>query len=236
MKIEKISDNQIKCTLTRSDLASRQLKLSELAYGTEKANSLFRDMMDQANLEFGFDASDLPIMIEAIPVSMDCIILMITKVEDPDEVDTRFSSLSNLRELFTKEGPEDFSSAALSEESLQDGFLRLGDFAREALKTVQTNTSECLISFDSLEHVLRFSRHIEHLFSGESSLYKSAEDGRFYLHLQLDTTGRDNYAYISTSALEFGRSESLSAARAAYVNEHYEKILSGNAVQDLSSI
>lgn len=36
MKIEKINDNQIRCTLTRDDLAQRQLKLSELAYGSEK--------------------------------------------------------------------------------------------------------------------------------------------------------------------------------------------------------
>ena len=48
MKIEKLSDNQIRCTLTRADLAARQLQLSELAYGTEKAKSLFRDMMQQA--------------------------------------------------------------------------------------------------------------------------------------------------------------------------------------------
>ena len=40
MKIEKLSDNQIRCTLTRADLAERQLQLSELAYGTEKARSL----------------------------------------------------------------------------------------------------------------------------------------------------------------------------------------------------
>ena len=47
MKIEKLSDNQIRCTLTRADLAERQLQLSELAYGTEKARSLFHDMMQQ---------------------------------------------------------------------------------------------------------------------------------------------------------------------------------------------
>ena len=34
MKIEKINDNQIRCTLTRDDLAQRQLKLSELAYSS----------------------------------------------------------------------------------------------------------------------------------------------------------------------------------------------------------
>ena len=51
MKIEKVNDNQIRCTLTKADLADRELKLSELAYGTEKAKGLFRDMMQQAALE-----------------------------------------------------------------------------------------------------------------------------------------------------------------------------------------
>ena len=63
MKIEKVNENQIRCTLTKEDLASRELKLSELAYGTEKAKSLFRDMMQQANFEFGFEAEDIPLMI-----------------------------------------------------------------------------------------------------------------------------------------------------------------------------
>ena len=49
MKIEKLNENQIRCTLTHADLAARHLKLSELAYGTEKAKSLFRDMMQQAS-------------------------------------------------------------------------------------------------------------------------------------------------------------------------------------------
>ena len=56
MKIEKVNENQIRCTLTREDLADRQLKLSELAYGTEKAKLLFRDMMQQAAYECGFEA------------------------------------------------------------------------------------------------------------------------------------------------------------------------------------
>ena len=81
MKIEKVNENQIRCTLTREDLAERQIKLSELAYGTEKAKMLFRDMMQQAAYEFGFEADDIPLMIEAIPLSADTIILVITKVE-----------------------------------------------------------------------------------------------------------------------------------------------------------
>lgn len=94
MRIEKVNDNQIRCTLTKEDLATRKIKISELAYGSDKAKTLFKDMMQQASFEFGFEAEDIPLMIEAIPVSAECIVLVITKVEDPEELDTRFSKFA----------------------------------------------------------------------------------------------------------------------------------------------
>lgn len=113
MKIEKVNDNQIRCTLTKADLAERQLKLSELAYGTEKAKSLFRDMMQQAAYEFGFEAEDIPLMIEAIPLSSDCIILIITKVEYPEELDTRFSKFAP--PSYDDTDIDDFAASSLGE-------------------------------------------------------------------------------------------------------------------------
>ncbi len=96
MKLEKLSDTQIRCTLSKEDLSQRQLHLSELAYGSEKAKELFRDMMQQASIELGFEADNIPLMIEAIPISNDCLVLVVTKVEDPDELDTRFSRFSKI--------------------------------------------------------------------------------------------------------------------------------------------
>ena len=94
MKMEKINDNQIQCTLTKEDLERHHIRLSELAYGTEKAKRLFRDMMQQAQQELGFESDNTPLMIEAIPVNADSIILIITKVDDPEELDTRFSKFA----------------------------------------------------------------------------------------------------------------------------------------------
>ncbi len=91
MKIERISENQIRCTLNKADLAEKEIMLTELAYGTDKAKELFRELMEQAAIELGFEVDNIPLMIEAIPVNPDCLILIITKVEDPDELDTRFS-------------------------------------------------------------------------------------------------------------------------------------------------
>ncbi len=112
MKIEKVNDNQIRCTLTREDLAERQIKLSELAYGTEKAKMLFRDMMQQAAYEFGFEADDIPLMIEAIPLSADTIILVITKVEYPEELDTPVKVLVDITKLFMFQNLTELSKLA----------------------------------------------------------------------------------------------------------------------------
>ncbi len=103
MKIEKLNDNQIRCILDKNDLTERQLKLSELAYGSPKAKELFHDMIEQAAAEFGFEAENMPLMIEAIPVSFDCLILVVTKVDDPEELDTRFSRFTSLSDTDKEE-------------------------------------------------------------------------------------------------------------------------------------
>ncbi|MDO5590038.1 MAG: adaptor protein MecA [Lachnospiraceae bacterium] len=147
MKIEKISDNQIRCTLTRADLAERQLQLSELAYGTEKAKSLFHDMMQQAAFEFGFEANDMPLMIEAIPSSQGSIVLVITKVDDPSELDSKFPGFapSNKDDATAEETPNKLEGA----ETLMDLLNELkGRMTQKSEEVTQENTTEGSASDD----------------------------------------------------------------------------------------
>lgn len=171
MKIEKLNDNQIRCTLNKHDLIDRELKISELAYGTEKAKGLFRDMMNQAFDEFGFEADDIPLIIEAIPISGDCIILIVTKVEDPDELDTRFAKFSSAIEddledddnsdedelelIGTADVEEEFHNAedilnlikrisegiAGDDKNLQEHIVPISQRAKEAMKKAQSAKS-----------------------------------------------------------------------------------------------
>ena len=119
MKIEKISDTQIRCTLSKQDLADRNLKISELAYGSDKAKELFHELMTQASYECGFEAEDVPLMIEAIPVSGDCLVLIVTKVEDPDELDTRFSNFSSFREALPEDNNISSIASSVADEILE---------------------------------------------------------------------------------------------------------------------
>ncbi len=125
MKIERLNENQIRCTLYKADLADKELLLSELAYGTEKAKELFRDLMERASEELGFEADNVPLMIEAIPVNRECLVLIITKVEDPDELDGRFSRFTN------------FDEDAYDEDEDEDGSGNLLDASRRAQTDIE---------------------------------------------------------------------------------------------------
>ncbi|MCL2170468.1 MAG: adaptor protein MecA, partial [Defluviitaleaceae bacterium] len=89
MKIQKISENQIKFVLTQDDLNLRNMQLHELSYGSAKAQELFSEIMQRAGVECGFYTSkDTPLIIEAIPVHENGIVVMITKI-------TNYADLEN---------------------------------------------------------------------------------------------------------------------------------------------
>ena len=67
--------------------------------------------IQKASNEVGFEADDIPLMVEAIPLSSESIMLIITKIEDPEELDTRFSRFSP--------GNEDEPLTALANELLE---------------------------------------------------------------------------------------------------------------------
>lgn len=256
MKIEKINDNQIKCTLNKSDLASRQIKLSELAYGTEKAKSLFRDMMQQAYLEFGFEAEDIPLMIEAIPVSPDCIVLVITKVEDPEELDTRFSRFAPSDEdLDDMDVIEDTGIPIANDlidmlnqvkekvASVADGsFIPLPESLGVKKKEEKRTTDKSgvplfkIFSFDSLTSVINVSHQLTGVYKGQSSLYKSSGNDRFYLIAYKSSHSLEEFSAICCVISEYGKGENSSAANEAYIKEHFIKIIPKKAIQKLQEV
>ena len=238
MKIEKINENQIRCTLTHADLAGRHLKLSELAYGTEKAKSLFRDMMQQASFDFGFEAEDLPLMIEAIPASADSIVLIITKVEDPEELDTRFSKFTPLGEADT------LNTEALEKLQGADDFLNLLNKVKEATAEIKTPDtapqtepfSIRLFSFGSLDSVIEAARLLSPLYNGANTLYKDGDSDTFILALAPEEHSANEFNKICNMLSEYGSPEKADSTVLAFLEEHCEIIVSADAIQKLSTV
>lgn len=261
MKIEKVNDNQIRCTLTREDLADRQLKLSELAYGTEKAKTLFRDMMQQANYEFGFEAEDLPLMIEAIPLSSDTIMLIITKVEYPEELDTRFSKFSEPSEGDYPDVADTKTPVAASADDILGAFKKMqeeqkkeeippDDFVplHEAIadKAADSKKEEPvpqpivditrLFIFHDLEQISELSRVLSGFYDDENILYKNPAENTFYLILRKGHHTPEEFNKVCNILSEYAASSKYSKASQAYFEEHFKTLIAGNAVQVLAEL
>lgn len=245
MKIEKINNNQIRCTLTRADLAERQLHLSELAYGTEKARSLFHDMMQQAAYEFGFEADDIPLMIEAIPASSDSIVLIITKVEDPDELDTRFSKFAPSPSGDAEQKGSEPLDKLEGAETLLD---LLGKVKEKIEEVKQAKTSDeqpkkedntlnvRLFSFATMEHVLQAAQMIGATYADFNSLYKDSSENVYFLAIMQHEHSINDFNRVCNMLTEFGTLEKSSGANLAFLEEHCELLISNNALQQLGAI
>lgn len=241
MKIEKINDNQIRCTLTRADLAERELKLSELAYGTEKAKSLFHDMMQQAASEFGFEAEDIPLMIEAIPASSDSIILIITKVEDPEELDTRFSKFAP-----SSADPDIRRQNVLDKLEGAEEILDLINKVKEAVaepssknisdKQAKKTSGIRLFSFANMDSVIHACHLLKSMYNGSNTLYKDQANDVFILALTQSDHSANEFNKICNMLSEYGSLERASAAVLAFLEEHCDIIVSSDAVQRLGAI
>ncbi|MFG6369937.1 MAG: adaptor protein MecA [Lachnospiraceae bacterium] len=259
MKIEKVNDHQIRCTLTKADLADRELKISELAYGTEKAKNLFRDMMQQASYEFGFDADDIPLMIEAIPLNSECIVLVITKVEDPEELDTRFSKFApSVHDEYEEEdlgNTLDSMLQSLSEgaddvldlfKKIHDGHL--AEATAEALNSVEkaklkSNTKQTtnidltrIYGFESLNQVTRLAHILVQHYHGKNSLYKNEKTSGYMLVVTQSDHTPEEFNKICNMLSEYGNAEKIASASEAYMEEHFEPVIKDKAIQALSLV
>lgn len=240
MKIEKVNDNQIRCTLTREDLASRQIKLSELAYGTEKAKTLFRDMMRQANYEFGFEAEDIPLMIEAIPLNPECIVLIITKVEDPEELDTRFARFAP--SVTEEDGEFDDENESSDSDEVMNLFRKLQTAEEKPDKAESSGSEKAdeiltrVFLFHSMQQVMNACNLIGKNYRGSSKLYKETISGCYVLSLTEHPGNRDLFDRVCNVVSEYGALQrKLNIAGDSYLNEHCEMLIAQNAVNALSS-
>lgn len=247
MKIEKINDHQIRCTLTREDLASRHLKISELAYGSEKTRALFQDMMSQASTDFGFEADDIPLMIEAIPLSPEKVVLIITKVDSPDELDLRFSSFTHSED--EEEGDSIVPDEVLSvSERTPDDLLELLEQLRNHLTGHSASSDEDmeedfdspdqvrLFTFTDLDTAITAVQTVASIYRGHSTLYRNPAGNEYHLFLYRDSHTALEFSRIAHAIGAYLGRHKYTPGIEAYCREHCKLIVPRHAVQTLAEI
>ena len=255
MKIERLNENQIRCTLNKSDLASRQLKINELAYGSDKAKELFRDMMQQASYELGFEAEDTPLMIEAIPVSSECIVLIVTKVDNPEELDTRFSQFGPSIQDESEDGTGEDTDSDDSED-VMNLFKRLqqGDMTSfmngsssdskklkektgaSYIKGISGASDLKMFAFRSVNVVMKLAAIISDSYKGSNTLYKNSSGDSYILVIHPDPANTASFDSLCSVISEYGQEMDSITASAQYLDEHNIAVIRDQALQTLSGI
>ena len=239
MKLERIDENSIRCILTSLDLSSRNLNLKDMAYGSAAAKKLFREMMQKAYEELGFAPYNTPIMIEAVPMQGGAIQLIITKVEDPEELDTRFSRFS--RESMQQNGwisqlaSEILEGAQELIKQIKDKDEQPGEAEKPEAKAEKPDTV-WIYRFRSLDRVSSAAAAAGGSYTGVNTLYKDTSAGGYYLVLRKGEEGDDAFARMVNLLAEYGTKVNGELLNEAYYNEHYDVLIRGDALQKLAKL
>lgn len=88
MKIEKLNEDKIRITLDINDLKEKNIDFHSFMSNSLDSQSIFLDMLAQAEEEFGFTTKDYRIMIEALATSDGNFILTVTRLIPDIEKDS----------------------------------------------------------------------------------------------------------------------------------------------------
>lgn len=204
MKIEKISDSIIKVTISLDDLEERNIDLNAFNYNTPAAQEFFWDLMEQAELQLGFNISDSQLIIEPVPDSSDGFVITITRIDE----DGDFESIQKY-----------------IKSRLKKSDLRVKKKSRKVCSTL------FIYSFKNIDDVCDLAGKLEGLYYGESTLYRFKDT--YYLTLTRSGLTAANTRMFELTLNEYGMKIANVSFFEGYLNEYGEKIIEYNALEAL---
>lgn len=204
MKIEKINDNKIKVTISFNDLEERNIDLTSLNYNSPETQELFWDMMEQAEIELGFTASDSQLCIEAVPDSDEGFVILITKMDEECEFESIHKYIKNR-----------FKKTDL----------------RVKKKTKKVCSTIVIYAFDDFEDLCLLSKRLFNIYTGESTLYKLKNT--YYLLLTKNSWSIDNLKTFDLILNEYGQKIKNTNFFEGYLNEYAITVIDCSAIESI---
>jgi adapter protein MecA 1/2 len=213
VRIEKISDNQLRVILSRAELMARNIEVTELVNGSAKMNSLLSDMMEVIFSEFNFEFANSTIVVEVSNAPDDTFVLLVTKMNEPSkkDIENTVNFLSDIVQIQSR--------------------------ARSKPKNVRvikkTSTTKCCFSFDELDDCIACCNRLYEIFEGESLLVK--KDNIYFLVLNnTQLTAKPSMDVLESILSEYGNKVSGSSIFEQHLIEHGEVIIADYATIKLA--
>lgn len=206
MRIEKINENKIKVTISLNDLQERNIDLHSINYNSPATQELFWDMMEQAEIQFGFNATDSQLAIETVPDETEGFVVIITKLDE--------------------EG--DFESI---QKYIKNRFKKTDLKIKK--KSQKICSSIVIYSFSNFDDLCLLSSRIRHIYTGESTLYRLKDI--YYLILSKTACTINNIKSFESLLDEYGMKIKNTSFYEGYLEEYATKIIDSNAVDIINS-
>lgn len=203
VKFERVNDNKIKITISLSDLQERNIDLDSLSYNSPQAQKLFWDMMERAEVEFGFDTSDSQICVEAMPNYPEGFIIIITKVEE--------------------DSPEFESINKYIKSKFRRTDLKIKKKSRKLHSPIM------IYSFNNIDDVCALASKIFRMYLGESSLYHYKNT--YYLTLTRNNIFEMNSKFFESLLSEYGSKVENTSFYEGFLEEYGSPIILDNAIE-----
>ncbi|MDR3119802.1 MAG: adaptor protein MecA [Clostridiales bacterium] len=207
MKIEKITDNIFRVTITLNDLEQRHIDINSIDINSPQTISLFNDLMEQVASQFGFDFSGTQLIIDPVPNLDNSFDITITKIDEEMDFESIHKYIKN---RYKK-----------SEVSVKK-------------KAGNVFSNILVYAFKTFDDVCTLSDLICDVYAGSSSLYKHAN--QYYLTLSKNHIKIHDERVLECNLNEFGSKIHSPATFEGYLNEHGVLLIEEQAVERLRDL
>lgn len=201
MKIEKINDNKIRIFVTFDDLEERDIDLSSFNYNSPETQELFWDLMEQAELELGFETHESQLCIEAVTDVEQGFVITITRIDEDGDFESIHKFIKNRykrNELRAKRKSSNLCSPVM------------------------------IYNLESLDDLCMLSVQLKPIYTGDSSVYRC--EGSYYLVLRKIDGVDHNVNSLESVLSEYGDRVLNVLFFEGYLNEYGTLMVDKNAI------
>lgn len=213
MKVEKISDTQLKFFLDEDDLNNKYVNIKELM--SEKINekskaiALINEMLSEVSEEYDFEIENTSFMIEAVSISPNKLIIILSKVQSDMDYNKGFDMTpkSKTNRKFKK-------STVLEDNADVMGENGTNEFLIYSFKTFEELSDACSKISDEFNTL-------------ESKLYKY--ENLYYLLIRTSKNAKSDRLMMLLS--EYGQKHMSNEISVFHLIEHSEVIIKNDALK-----
>lgn len=144
MKIEKLNEDKIRITLNLDDLKEKNIDFHTFMSNSIESQSIFLDMLDEAEKKVGFVTDDYKIMIEALAFANGSFVLTVTRFAVEKQKNTYKRKRVNIK----RKNPNIENSKAIYEFSSFDNFCEFCNYLQQ---------HNCTTSFSKVQSLYEYN-------------------------------------------------------------------------------